>query len=181
VIAFARHGDSITARFTADEAALIQSLTSQLIGMLVERSDQSVGNEDPLAAQLGIGVGTSVPADPALARLLPDAYRDDSEAASDYRRFTEIGLAERKISNARAVAMSLSAAPGALRRTIPVRLDDSAVQSWLRTLTDLRLVIAQRLGITTDEDAASTGDEAMEMIFDWLGYLQGTLLEEWEG
>ena len=180
MIAFARHGDVVTARFTADEAALIQNLASQLISMLTERSDQSAGSEDPLAAQLGIGAMTRAPADPALARLLPDAYRDDTEAASDYRRFTEVGLAERKISNARAVAMSLGAAPSAVRRTISVRLDDAAVQSWLRTLTDLRLVLAQRLGIVTDDDAATITDEPMAMIFDWLGYLQASLLEEWE-
>ena len=180
MIAFARRGDAITARFTTDEAALIQNLTAQLIGMLTERSDRSVGDEDPLAAQLGIGSMTAAPVDPALARLLPDAYRDDNEAASDYRRFTEVGLTERKIANARAVAMSLSGAPTGLRRTIAVRLDDPAVQAWLRTLTDLRLVLAERMEIVTDEDAAAERDEPMGMIFDWLGYLQATLLEEWE-
>lgn len=179
MIPFARHGDAITARFTSDEATLIQSLTSQLISMLVARSDQGIAAEDPIAARVGIGGMSTAPTDPALARLLPDAYRDDSDAASDYRRFTEVGLVERKISNARTVAMSLTSNPTGPRRTIAVRLSDDDVQCWLRSLTDLRLVLAQRLGIESDDDD-TTGDETMAMIYDWLGYLQGTLLEAWE-
>lgn len=57
-----------------------------------------------------------------------------------------------------------------------VRLDDAGVQSWLRTLTDLRLTIAARLQIETDDDIGS-GDQVMLSVYDWLGYLQGTLVE----
>lgn len=179
MIPFARHGAVVNARFSTDETAIIQSLTSQLISMLVGRSDQAVESEDPLAARVGIGGMSTPPADPALARLLPDAYRGDDEAASDYRRFTEVSLTERKIANARTVALSLAGTPKALRRTVTVTLDDAAVNSWLRTLTDLRLVLAERLDITGDDDTGS-GDETMTMIYDWLGYLQGSLLEAWE-
>lgn len=179
MIPFARHGAVVNARFTTDEIAIIQSLTAQLISMLVGRSDQAVESEDPLAARVGIGGMSTPPVDPALARLLPDAYRGDDEAASDYRRFTEVSLTERKIANARAVALSLTGTPQALRRTVMVTLDDDAVNSWLRTLTDLRLVLAERLDITSDDDTGS-GDETMTMIYDWLGYLQGSLLEAWE-
>ena len=50
------------------------------------------------------------------------------------------------------------------------------MQSWLRTLTDLRLVIAARLQIEEADDVG-LGDENMLMLYDWLGYLQGTLVE----
>jgi hypothetical protein len=178
MIDFSRQGKTVTARFSSEEATIIQILTSQLVEMLVNRSDESITAEDPLAARMGIGSLTAPPPDPALARLLPNAYRDDDEAASDYRRFTEVSLVERKIANARAVALSVSATPSGLRRTVSIRLDDTGVQSWLRTLTDLRLVLADRLTITVDNQQPDNG--AMTSVYDWLGYLQATLLEEWE-
>lgn len=167
MITFARHGDTVTARFTSGEAALLVDLCEQLITMLSERESTDAAG-DMLYAQLGIGGHSSAPLDPALARLLPDAYRDDAEAASDHRRLTERGLVDRKIANARAVIASLASKA--------VALDDAAVQSWLRTLTDLRLVIASRLQIEEDDDVG-LGDEDMLTLYDWLGFLQGTLVE----
>ena len=41
------------------------------------------------------------PDDPALARLLPDAYADDEEAAAEFRRFTERDLRDAKARDAR--------------------------------------------------------------------------------
>ena len=45
---------------------------------------------------VGIGTATVEPADPALARLLPSAHRDDDEVAAEFRRYTEQGLRARK-------------------------------------------------------------------------------------
>lgn len=75
---------------------------------------------------------------------------------------------ERKRSNASAVIHSLA--------TPTVSLDAAAVQSRLRTLTDLRLALAARLQIEEDGDTG-LGDEAMLTIYDWLGWLQGSLVE----
>ena len=167
---FVADGAVITAKFTKAEAFMLADLCSQLIDMLEERESTDAAG-DMLYAQLGIGGPSTPPLDPALARLLPDAYRGDEEAASDHRRLTERGLVERKVASARAVIASLDD-----RR---VRLDAAAVNSWLRTLTDLRLVIAARLQIEVDGDEG-VGDENMLMLYDWLGYLQGTLLEAFE-
>jgi hypothetical protein len=171
----------ITARLTANEAAMLGTLAGQLIDLLAERSIEAGSGEssdasDALYAQLGIGGASARPLDPALARLLPDAYRDDAEAASDHRRLTERGLVDRKVSNARAVIATLESATtstfGTVRR---LSLDEHGVQAWLRTLTDLRLTIAARLQIEEDGDEG-VGDEAMLAVYDWLGYLQGTLI-----
>lgn len=166
MIPFAIDGSLITARFTSGERAMLHNLCEQLTEMLVER--QADAPADVLYAQLGIGGSGSLPSDPALARLLPDAYRDDEDAAADHRRFTERSLVERKVANARAVITSLA--------ENAVSLDAAAVQSWLRTLTDLRLVIAARLQIEEDGDTG-LGDEDTLMLYDWLGFLQGTLVE----
>jgi hypothetical protein len=166
VIPFSRGPDGVSARLTEHERALLADLTRQLIDLLAGRSGDAAG--DALYAQLGIGGSSDAPLDPALARLLPDAYRDDPEAASEHRHLTERGLVDRKVANARAVAESLGSGV--------VRLDAAGVQAWLRTLTDLRLTVAARLQIEEDGDEG-IGDELMLEVYDWLGYLQGTLVE----
>jgi hypothetical protein len=177
VIPFAADDGSVTAQFTETESAILGDLASQLIDLLAQRAPDAAGSV--IFAQLGIGGQSTRPLDPALARLLPDAYRDDEDAASEHRHLTEQSLVERKIANARTVIESLE--------NPEFRLDPSAVQSWLRTLTDLRLAIAARLqidgdGDETDNDAftdAATGerDDDTLMVYNWLGYLQGSLVE----
>jgi hypothetical protein len=166
MIPFSVDAGAITARLTRYESGMLRTLAEQLIDLLGDRRGTPAG--DALYAQLGIGGASSLPLDPALARLLPDAYRGDEEAASEHRRFTERGLVDRKVANAHAVIASLSSRE--------VRLDPVAVQAWLRTLTDLRLTIAARLQIEEDGDEG-IGDDAMLAVYDWLGYLQGTLIE----
>ena len=75
---------------------------------------------------------------------------------------------DRKLANARRVLADLD--------DPVVVLDEQGIQSWLRTLTDLRLALAARLQIEEDGDTG-LGDEDMLMIYDWLGYLQGSLVE----
>ena len=162
-----RPGDGgVTAQFTRNEALVLADLAGELIDLLEQRGPDATG--DMLYAQLGIGGSTTPPLDPALARLLPDAYRDDENAASDHRRLTERSLVDRKLANARRVLADLDSPE--------VVLDEPGIQSWLRTLTDLRLALAARLQIQEDGDTG-LGDEDMLMIYDWLGYLQGSLVE----
>ncbi|NRD26824.1 DUF2017 domain-containing protein [Frigoribacterium sp. VKM Ac-2836] len=143
-----RGGDEIRVRLDADERGLLTDLVGQLVSLL-ENGDEG---------------------DPALARLLPAAYRDDAEAAAEFRRFTADDLTRRKIENGRAVLATL-AEPG-------TGLDRAAQQSWLRTLNDLRLTLGERLGVT-GEGVPPSDDrqrQAMSHVFDWLGYLQEALL-----
>ncbi|MGH3194555.1 MAG: DUF2017 family protein, partial [Streptosporangiaceae bacterium] len=85
--AFHRSHGRIGVRFDTAEAALLR----KLFGELVELLDDGKGGtgDDPLASALGTLEPRSAPEDPAVARLFPDAYRDDAESASDFRRYTE--------------------------------------------------------------------------------------------
>ena len=151
---FERSGETVTASFTALEVELLGDLAAQVVGLL----------------------GDAATGDPAVARLLPDAYRDDEDAAQEFRRFTEHGLTERKIGNARAVIQSL--ADGG-----EVELGTDAQQAWLRTLTDIRLIIGSRLGIETDDDHGRDeldDDLMLRDIYDWLASVQGSLIEALE-
>ena len=115
-------------------------------------------------------------ADPALRRLLPDAYPDDPEASAEFRRFTAAGLADRKERNARVLIESLAAPSD---HAVRVVLDESQASAWLRTITDVRLVLASRLGIHEDGDEGDIHDEESAMqraVYDWLAGVQELLV-----
>jgi hypothetical protein len=126
-----------------------------------------------LATQVGDLLSEPIDGDPAIARLLPNAYPHDADAAAEFRRFTESDLVDRKLHNAATVVASLDAGP-------VVELDSPTALAWLRALTDIRIALAARLGIVLDEDDGdvSTDEGAMMRdVYDWLGYLQGALVE----
>ncbi|MBG6107152.1 DUF2017 domain-containing protein [Frigoribacterium sp. CG_9.8] len=153
--AFRRSRHQFVAVFSADEAGTLSLLASQLSDLLENRS--------------------SYDSDPALLRLLPDAYPDDAEASAEFRRFTADDLAVRKSANARRIVADLAPAIGVTSATV-VKVDAQAAQAWVRSLTDIRLTIAARLGIETDDDVES-GDAVVRDLYDWLGFVQGSLVE----
>jgi hypothetical protein len=120
--------------------------------------------------------GAELRADPALIRLLPDAYPDDPDASAEFRRYTTSGLAERKALNAQLVVESLAQQGNG---PVEVRLDEAGSSAWLRAITDIRLVIGARLGIVQDGDEGDIHDEEsalMRAVFDWLAYVQDSLV-----
>jgi hypothetical protein len=114
----------------------------------------SAAPEDDVLAALEAQLTTPPPSDPAVVRLLPAGHRDDPELAAGYRRLTESGLRERKRAG-------LGLAVTALRRAEPVILDRAEAIALLKGLTDIRLVLAERLGLKNDADA-----EALHRILD---------------
>jgi uncharacterized protein DUF2017 len=183
-----RRRGGLAATFEPGEAQVIASLTSQVVELLRDRNGELQSDPDPLAGELGLAGGPSLPPDdPVLQRLLPDAYREDADESAEFRRFTERSLTSAKVANAEAVLASLNAAgldelDTESEESLEVELDADAVQAWLRTLTDIRLSLAVRLGIDDDQDAmllARSEDQAvvaMTELYDWLGYVQETLI-----
>ncbi len=59
--------------------------------------------------------------------------------------------------------------------------DHEDEQAWLRCLTDLRLTIADRLGIvdSATEERSYTADAGVGLrdVYDWLGYVQEHLVD----
>ena len=164
MIPFSRDGDRVVAQFTDLERELLTDLAEQLRSLL-----DHAAPDETFADGAGIGGGAAAHPDPAIARLLPDAY-EDADAAREFRHLTEQSLAGRKIANARTVIATLSAGTD-------VALDPPAQQAWLRSLADIRLVLASRLGIEKDGDEGDSDDLAMRDIYDWLAYVQGSLIE----
>ena len=131
---------------------------------------------DDLARLLGQSGPATPPDDPVLARLLPDAYQDDSDAAGDFRRFTEQELRNGKAAAARTVLATLPEDGGR------VRLTEEEAQVWLRALNDVRLALGVRLSITEDFQARvqdldpADPRSAYMWVYDWLTFLQETLV-----
>lgn len=180
-----RRRGTVTATFQQNEARLLANLAAQVVELLRDRNGEAEAEPDPLAALVGMTGPVEPPDDPVLARLLPDAYRDDPEEAGEFRRYTEQALTSLKVENARSVIDGLTA--GGMQESgngnVEVELDEGAVMAWLRALTDIRIALAVRLGIESDEDAehlADSEDEAqtaMLDVYDWLGFVQETLVQ----
>lgn len=123
--------------------------------------------------------------DPAITRLVPEAYPDDPEASLEFRRATESDLLGRRAQDAGRVLHDLGHAgidgsetpepsEDESARPVDIALDDEGVRAWMRTLTALRLVIASRLGIDTEDDRDD--DDPRFGVYDWLGYrLEGLI------
>jgi hypothetical protein len=115
--------------------------------------------------------------DPGLDRLTPDAYPDDPRAAEDFRGVTRADLLARRTDDAGVVLRALASTGGpaevvaldeqdaVLPRTVDLDADDAA--AWMRTLTAIRLVLASRLGIVTEDDADP--DDPRYFLYEWLG------------
>lgn len=203
----------ISVAFGQRETALLHSMVTDLetlvgsveAGGEEEESGDAAGG-DPLAAALGIGTSTSAPTDPALARLFPDGYTDDDEGSADFRRYTQLGLRDARRARIAVVLDTLStgtrstdtrsAGTGSAgtrstgTRSAGIRsatdrqvLDTAQAEAWLGVLTDLRLVLGERLEVTEDLDELLAGlaeDDPRRsalMVYDWLGWLQETLVQ----
>jgi len=179
----------ILARIVAD--------TAELLGSHIDGEDDdaapAASAADDAAVLAALDWDPAVgqpPRDPALARLLPPASRDDEELASELRRLTEGALRATKVEQLRVVHAALEASSG----VVVVRAGQE--RAWLAALTDLRLVLAARLGIETDEDAervyerAGTArpqtavdelDAALTSLYAALTWWQESLLEAMSG
>ena len=121
--------------------------------------------------------GDKIPEDPVLARLLPDAYRDDPEAAGEFRRYTEPALRSAKHAAAQEMLDTLPDAGGRIQLT-----QDQAL-SWLKSLNDVRLALGVRLGVTEDFEeqwARLKPDDPQWTAFEvyaWLGAVQESLVQ----
>lgn len=199
--AFRRRGSGDEVRYVAqldaDEREVVASLMEQVRGMLEAPGAPDHGDDEFAGIVAGLGIGRGHPLagheegdatvpdgapearDPALDRLLPTGNREDEEAAAEFRRLTEPGLRHRK-------ALALDAAVAALGGDDTVRLDEGAARGFLTALTDVRLVLGERLQLRTDDDLDLLEELARSLdpedpvvhavaLYDFLTWIQETL------
>ncbi|BDZ49210.1 hypothetical protein GCM10025867_14510 [Frondihabitans sucicola] len=149
ILPFQHKRDGVHLSLAEHERALLGDLAGQLVTLLEGRDE----------------------ADPAVSRLFPPGYSGDDEADAEFRRLTADDLTASKIDNAKVLIASLDTD----RRT---PLAPEVAQAWLRSLTDLRLTLASRLGVT-DEGIPQPAEQAgivLRDVYEWLGYVQESLV-----
>lgn len=121
--------------------------------------------------------------DPAIDRLVPDPYPEDADASRSFRETTRDDLLDRRALDADTVRAALDALRADLDTITQseafeehvIEIAEPEVDAWMRTLTALRLVIASRLGIETDED--HDAEDPRFGVYDWLGYRLELIIE----
>ncbi len=192
--AFKRKGARFVARLDDVEREVVVGLLEQTHELLAPVPREPTGDPfDDLVSRMGLprmedskdfeDDALQPPRDPALERLLPSAHREDPGLAAEFRRLTEYGLRERKAAN---LATAISALQDA--EDDKVRLDQEQAQAMVVALTDVRLLLGERLGLRTDEDAdalqdrleaASEDDPRLYLAayYDFLTWLQESLIQ----
>jgi hypothetical protein len=200
--AFLREQGLYVGLLEPNERIVLQGLMQQTRLLLAPEIEPTGDAFDDLVASMGLslsaadgrpaepngleaesGSSSFADRDPALDRLLPTAHRGDDQIAAEFRRLTEESLRQRKSGN-------LDVALQCVERAVGDRvvLDESQAPAFLMALTDVRLLLGERMGMRTEEDAEAL-HAAMEDIddddplgyamawYDFLTWLQETLTQ----
>ncbi|MFI2752871.1 DUF2017 family protein [Cellulomonas sp. P22] len=160
--AFRRERGAYVAELDATERGVFAAVVADVVDLLGGgRLEERSGDEPsptPETTALGVTMRTQEiepPDDDAVRRLLPDASVDDEEVAAEFRRLTEDDLRRVKVDRLVWLWDALVRGPGDgwLADALVVPGDQGA--GVAATFTDLRLVLADRLGLHDDEDAES--------------------------
>lgn len=141
---FRRDRAAFLARVDDAERAVLLDVVDGVVDLLGEVAD--VDEEDPFARLRLTDEEVEPPQDPALRRLLPDAYADP-ELAAEQRRLTDAELRAGKVHRLRRLRAALA------QGEPDVVVLPSEAEAVAAALTDVRLVVASRLGLETDGQA----------------------------
>lgn len=211
---FKRHGERIVGRLDAAERAIVAGLIEQTRDLLapdliptgdpLADLDAFLDHADPAgpvaaaAAAASAGRTGTQPdgeprgdsdaagaeRDPALERLLPDAHRGDPKVAAEFRALAEQDLRQRKYQRF-TEAITALAVDGAETDDRLV-LTKAQAEAIAVSLTDVRLLLGDRLGLHTEDDidaleSAVVADPEHRLaypysVYEYLTWLQDTLV-----
>ena len=179
----------VTVRLSGGEATLLRTLVVPVMELL---NDPARPSSPPEAGLPGESADVfadlekqfsspdepdpELPADPVVARLLPDAYEDDPEKAGEFRKYTESSLREAKKYFAMTLLDTLPPEGG------KIRLTGDQARDWLRALNDIRLMFGVRLEVTEDFEEQLAGLDPKDPrlaafeVYGWLGAVQESLV-----
>jgi hypothetical protein len=157
VESFRRVPRAFVARMDEVERRVLAQVVEDVESLLVDGAPTS------RTGAWSLGDDASPPDDPAVARLLPDASMDDGEVAAEFRRLTQEDLRRTKVDGLRLLRERLLAqAPGYGTDDVVVREAEAA--RFAAALTDVRLVLADRLGLESDDDAETLHAELSDVV-----------------
>ena len=165
---------------TEAERSVLADVADQVIELL-GGSQEVPADQHPLQNMRLQDGPVPVPLDGALHRLLPDGSRGDPGLAAEFRRLTEGDLRATKTAQL-GLLRALLAEPDAV-------LPATDAPGVAAAMTDLRLVLAERLGVQNEADAdevyeltlagGDTADavESMRLLLATVSTMLGILLE----
>ena len=172
-------GGGVRAGLAPAEASLLRSLVGQVMALIAPDGPPQSQPDDLLAwdAQFTQEESLQTPDDPVLARLLHDGYRDDPDAAQEFRKYTESGLRSAKQQAAQEMLDTLPETGG------KIQLTHDQAHAWLKALNDVRLALGVRLGVTEEFEeqwgrlSADDPQWAAYEVYAWLGAVQESLVQ----
>lgn len=178
---FKRSGPMIRMKLTDYEATLLESLVEQFAGLLEADEQQPVAGDSFARWQAELSGNDPLDhTDPVINRLFPDAYPQDPVASGEFRRLTQARQRSNRLGEAEVVLSALRDTDGGKH---PVQVRVIELDSWLKTLSGVRLSLAVRLGISTPDDAeqidALPEDDPRSYVYrvyEWIAYLVENLL-----
>lgn len=150
---FSRSNQLIEADLGEQEADLVRQVIHQYLDLIDHRSG----------------------AEPDVVERLFPAASDDPKVAADFQELSTDSLAREK-REAAETALGLLGGQGGSE----LRLSEEEADAWLRLLTDLRLSIGTRIGVTEETMATDPDPEDPEdwplAVLHYLGALQESLV-----
>lgn len=178
---FRRSGPMITMKLTDYEVTLLESLVEQFAGLLEADGEPAVPDDPFERWQAELDETEPLDrSDPVIRRLFPDAYADDAAASEEFRRLTQSRQRADRLGQAEVVISALQDSDAGKH---PVQVRVIELDTWLKTLTAVRLSLAVRLGIANADDAeeldALPEDDPRSYIYrvyEWIAFLSESLL-----
>jgi hypothetical protein len=199
---FKKRHDRYVAKLDPVERGLVVGLLEQVRELVEPEQEVPSGSDgtdefDAIVAGLGgVGMGISLsasdqvpnltgeappPRDPALDRIFPTGNREDEQIAAEFRRLTEEGLRTRKTANLDTAIAALSTLEDE-----KLSIDHDQAVALIVALTDVRLVLGERLGLKQDDDFDRLEEQVSGLpdddpaayalaVYDFLTWLQETL------
>ncbi|MGM0384698.1 MAG: DUF2017 family protein [Actinomycetota bacterium] len=162
MFAFAATTAGYASRLDTSERAVLARVVEDVAVLVSDGEEERSAGDDPIAhLDFEPAEAEERPnSDPALARLFPPMSVSDPDLAAEMRGLTVDEVRRSKLANLAVVARTL--ASGA--ETVLVRRGEEL--QWLAALTDVRLVLASRLGIDDDADSRRVHDLAVASAHD---------------
>lgn len=206
-----RYDGTVCCRLEGEEKAVIAQVTQEVADLI--RVDLGL-DEEPVALQRAADSEDPLerleaefaardarrPSDSAVRKLFPEASPNE-RLAEEYRRFGQQDLASGKLDDLMRVSSTIDAS-GPAAGEVVLHTDDAL--AWLRSLTILRTVVADRLGVHRDGDfetvrmmqqigervpesssedeseEETVGPDVMIAIYELLSWLQESLVQSLE-
>ncbi len=169
-------GVKFVTEFEGAERDLLLNLAATLADLYIERAQSAP--KDELAELTGMPVGhADAPADPRLARLLPDFASAGKESVDGenalMRQLHESEIVSDKLTALRAIIDTLEPSHNG-----QVAISEAEAHAWVAGLNDVRIY----LHVTMSELEGSLNQlEQTDAMYQWLSYNQESLLDQLMG